>query len=101
MVCYALPYSDARTAGRLDARAYGYMPWIDGVTLGRSDARTHSGGLSCLRLVMAGSSGNDASGGGDSRLRAVMLVSGGGISRSRRSDAMRADYRQHCTQRHR
>lgn len=37
---------------------------------------------------MAGSSGNDASGGGDSRLRAVILVSGGGISRSRRSDAM-------------
>ena len=46
MVCYALPYSDARTAGRSDARAYGYMPWIDGATLGRSDARTHSGSLS-------------------------------------------------------
>ena len=35
-----------RTAGRSDARAYGYMPWIDSVTLGRSDARTHSGSLS-------------------------------------------------------
>ena len=83
MVCYALPYSDARTAGRADACAYGYMPWIDGATLGRSDARTLSGSLSCLRLVMAGSSGNDASGGGDSRLRAVMLVSGGSLCRGR------------------
>lgn len=53
MVCYALPYSDARTAGRSDARAYGNMPWIDGATRGRSDAigwmpctRTHSGSLS-------------------------------------------------------
>ena len=47
-------------------------------------------------------SGDTCSGSGR-RLRAVILVSGGGIGyrrkRSRRSDAMRADYRQHCTQR--
>ena len=36
MVCYALPYSDARTAGRADACAYGYMLWIDGATRGRA-----------------------------------------------------------------
>ena len=35
---------DGWTLGRLRL-------WIDGATLGHSDARTHSGGLSCLRLV--------------------------------------------------
>ena len=53
MVCYALPYSDARTAGRSDARAYGYMPWIDGA-IPRTRAYTPDAYGYILRILTAG-----------------------------------------------